>query len=68
VAGPPSFWDLALGAIALLLIVEGLLPFVDPPSWRRIFERALQMSDGQIRFLGLVSVLCGVAMLLLFWL
>ena len=65
--GSPSFWDLALGAVALLLIAEGLLPFVSPLSWRRIFERALQMSDGQIRFLGLVSVLCGLAMLLLAW-
>ena len=53
---------------ALMLVAEGLLPFVSPLSWRRIFERALQMSDGQIRFLGLVSVLCGLAMLLLFWL
>jgi len=67
VPGSPSFWDLALGAVALLLIAEGLLPFVSPLSWRRIFERALQMSDGQIRFLGLVSVLCGLAMLLLAW-
>jgi uncharacterized protein YjeT (DUF2065 family) len=62
-----GFWDVALGAVALLLIAEGLLPFVSPTSWRRIFERALQMSDGQLRFLGLVSVVCGVAMLLLFW-
>jgi uncharacterized protein YjeT (DUF2065 family) len=61
------FWDVALGAVALMLIAEGALPFVSPLSWRRIFEHALQMSDGQIRFLGLVSVLCGVAMLLLFW-
>ena len=50
-----------------MLIAEGLLPFLRPGSWRRLFERALQMSDGQIRFLGLVSVLCGLAMLLLFW-
>jgi uncharacterized protein len=62
-----GFWDVALGAVALLLIAEGLLPFISPNSWRRIFERALQMSDGQIRFLGLVSVVCGLAMLLLFW-
>jgi len=50
-----------------MLVAEGLLPFVSPISWRRIFERALQMSDGQIRFLGLVSVVAGVAMLLAFW-
>ena len=65
--GAAAFWDVALSAVALMLIAEGLLPFVSPLSWRRIFERALQMSDGQIRFLGLVSVLCGLAMLLLFW-
>ena len=62
-----AFWDVALSAIALMLVAEGLLPFLSPPSWRRIFERALQMSDGQIRFLGLVSVLAGLAMLLAFW-
>ena len=63
----PGFWDIALSAVALMLVAEGLLPFLSPPSWRRIFERALEMSDGQIRFLGLVSVVCGLAMLVLFW-
>jgi len=63
----PGFWDVALSAVALMLLAEGLLPFLSPPSWRKLFERALEMSDGQIRFLGLVSVLCGLAMLLLFW-
>ena len=62
-----AFWDVALSAVALMLVAEGLLPFVSPISWRRIFERALQMSDGQIRFLGLVSVVAGVVMLLAFW-
>ena len=61
-----GFWDAAFGACALLLVAEGLLPFISPSSWRRVFERALQMSDGQIRFLGLLSVLGGSAMLLLF--
>ena len=62
-----AFWDVALSAVALMLVAEGLLPFLSPLSWRRIFERALRMSDGQIRFLGLVSVLGGAAMLLTFW-
>jgi len=62
-----GFWDIALSAVGLMLVAEGLLPFLSPPSWRRIFERALEMSDGQIRFLGLVSVVCGLAMLVLFW-
>ena len=62
-----GFWDVAHSAVALMLIVEGLLPFVSPLSWRRIFEKAMQMSDGQIRFLGLTCMLSGLAMLLLFW-
>jgi uncharacterized protein YjeT (DUF2065 family) len=62
-----GFWDVALSAVALMLIAEGLVPFVSPPSWRRIFEKAMQMSDGQIRFLGLTCMLAGLAMLLLFW-
>ncbi|HWK83131.1 MAG TPA: DUF2065 domain-containing protein [Caldimonas sp.] len=62
-----GFWDVALSACALMLVAEGLLPFLSPPSWRRIFEKATQMSDGQIRFLGLTSMLAGLAMLFIFW-
>lgn len=58
-----GFWDAAFGACALLLVAEGLLPLLSPSSWRRVFERALLMSDGQIRFLGLLSVLGGVVLL-----
>ncbi len=53
-----------LGALALMLIAEGLLPFVNPRGWRSVFERATKMSDGQIRFVGLVSLLCGLVLLL----
>jgi hypothetical protein len=53
-----------IGAMALLLIIEGLLPFLSPKQWRAVFERALQLSDGQIRFIGLMSLLSGLAMLL----
>jgi len=60
-----SVWDLAIGACALLLIAEGLLPFLSPASWRSVFERALQMSDGQIRFLGMLCVLGGFLLMLL---
>ncbi len=62
-----GFWDIALSAVALMLIAEGLLPFLSPASWRRVFEKAMQMSDGQIRFLGLISMLAGLAMLFVFW-
>ena len=57
---------LLASTIALVLILEGLLPFLNPGAWRRVFERALQMSDGQIRLLGLSSLAVGVAVLLVF--
>jgi len=59
--------DLVLAAVALMLVIEGLLPFFSPSSWRRVFERATQLSDGQLRFLGLSSMLAGLMMLLFFW-
>lgn len=52
-----------IGAMALMLIAEGLLPFLSPKQWRAVFERALQLSDGQIRFIGLMSLLAGLALL-----
>jgi hypothetical protein len=62
-----GFWEIAMSALALMLVAEGLLPFLSPMSWRRVFEKAMQMSDGQIRFLGLTSMLAGIAMLYVFW-
>ena len=49
-----------------MLVVEGLLPFVSPPQWRHVFERATQLSDGQIRFIGLSSMIAGLVMLYFF--
>ena len=46
-------------AIALVLIIEGLLPMISPISWRKAFVQALKMNDGQIRFFGLCSFLVG---------
>jgi len=47
-------------ALALLLVFEGLLPFASPTRWRKTFEQALKLSDGQIRFFGLCSVVLGL--------
>jgi uncharacterized protein YjeT (DUF2065 family) len=58
--------SLLVSAIALVLVIEGLLPFMNPGLWRRVFERAVRMTDGQIRMLGLTSLVIGVAVLLLF--
>ena len=57
--------DLLLGAVALMLVFEGLLPFLSPGAWRRTFERAMRMSDGQIRFVGLASMVIGMLLLAL---
>ncbi len=47
-------------AFALMLVIEGLLPFLSPDSWRQTMLRVAQMSDGQLRFLGLSSMLVGL--------
>lgn len=65
--GEGAFWDALLAAAALMMVLEGLLPFLNPAAWRRVFEQATRLGDGQIRFLGLASMLVGIAMLLLLW-
>jgi uncharacterized protein YjeT (DUF2065 family) len=52
-------------AFALMLVIEGLLPFVAPKLWRETFRRATEMADGQLRFIGLTSIIIGLALLLL---
>ena len=54
-----------LMALALMLIFEGLLPFLAPNFWRDVFRKIIQMSDGQIRFVGLSSMIVGLLLLLL---
>ena len=52
-----------LMAIALVLVIEGLLPFLAPNVWRETFRRILLLSDGQIRFFGLTSMLVWLLLL-----
>ncbi|MBT5670915.1 MAG: DUF2065 domain-containing protein [Betaproteobacteria bacterium] len=59
-----GFGSLAV-AIALVLIIEGIIPFLSPYVWRETFERLVKMSDGQIRFFGLSSMLVGLIILIL---
>ena len=47
-------------ALALLLVFEGLLPCLSPTAWRKAFEHALKLNDGQLRFFGLCSVVLGL--------
>jgi uncharacterized protein len=52
-----------LSALALMLVIEGVLPFLVPAIWRETFRRLTELSDGQIRFIGLTSMLAGLLML-----
>ena len=52
-----------LMAVALMLVIEGLFPFLAPSAWRETFRRLMQLTDGQIRFFGLTSMLAGLVLL-----
>ncbi len=58
--------DSLLLAFALMLVLEGLVPFLAPNAWRETFRRLTQLSDGQIRFIGLTSMLVGIVLLMIF--
>ena len=57
--------DILLPALALVLVIEGLLPFLVPAFWREAFRRLIELSDGQLRFIGLTSLLAGLLLLYL---
>lgn len=50
-------------AMALVLVIEGFMPFVSPSTWRKTFLQILQLDDGQLRFFGLCSLLVGVVLI-----
>lgn len=52
-----------LTGFALVLVIEGVLPLLAPASWREMFRRVVEFEDGQIRFVGLFSVLSGIVLL-----
>ena len=52
-----------LSALALMLVIEGLLPFLVPGAWRDTFRRLIELGDGQLRFIGLTSMLLGLILL-----
>lgn len=52
-------------AFALMLVMEGMVPFLLPGVWRETFRKLIEMGDGQIRFIGLTSMLAGLLLLYL---
>lgn len=58
-------WNDLLVALALVMVIEGIMPFISPKGWRNMMLMAAQMDDRSLRTTGLVSMLFGVAMLYL---
>jgi len=58
-----DFWSIALAALAMVLIFEGLMPLISAQKWRELFSQLLKLQDGQIRFFGLSTVLLGLFLL-----
>ena len=57
--------DILLAGLALMLVFEGILPFIAPGAWREVIRRIITLSDGQLRFIGLSSIAIGVLLLLM---
>ncbi|MES9845892.1 MAG: DUF2065 domain-containing protein [Candidatus Sedimenticola sp. PURPLELP] len=56
-------WHELLIAMALVMVVEGLLPFLNPGAMRKIMKAASEMDDRALRISGLISMILGVIML-----
>ena len=56
-------WSDLLAALALVFILEGIMPFLNPEGLRRMFAMAMQLNDSTLRFLGLSSMIAGLALL-----
>ena len=59
--------DYFLAACALVLVLEGLMPLLAPRLWRDAFRRLIDLSDGQLRFVGLISIGIGAVLLMVFY-
>ncbi len=57
-----EYWLLGF---AMMLVIEGMMPFLFPAIWRESFRKLLSLTDGQLRFIGVASMLSGVLMLYL---
>lgn len=54
-----EMWDELLTAIALILVIEGIFPFLSPSNMRKMLIRIAQQNDKTLRVIGLVSMICG---------
>lgn len=58
-------WESIIPALALVLVIEGMLPFLSPKGWRDAMSQASRLPDNVLRSLGFVSMLAGVIILYL---
>jgi len=56
-------WSELLIAFALVLVIEGIMPFINPEGLKKVFIMAAQMDNATLRFAGLTSMLLGVVLL-----
>ena len=56
-------WTDLLAALAILLVLEGLLPFLNPGGTRRVFEQLSRMSERELRIAGLISMVAGLVLI-----
>lgn len=61
-----SMFKIVLLALAFMLILEGMMPLAAPDRWRKTMLKISELADGQLRFLGLCSMLAGLVLLLVF--
>lgn len=52
-------------AFGLVLVIEGVLPLIAPQAWKQTFQRMVEMKEGQLRFVGLISMPAGLVIVLL---
>lgn len=58
-------WEHIVPALALVLVIEGMLPFLSPKSWRDAMSQAARLPDGTLRVIGFASMAAGVIILYL---
>ena len=58
-------WDSIIPALALVLVIEGMLPFLSPTNWRDAMSQAAQLPDNVLRGLGFASMMAGLVILYL---
>ncbi len=56
-------WQDLLAALSLVLVIEGMLPFLKPEAWRKTMGRIATQPDNALRLIGLTSMIAGVVML-----